>query len=156
VKDREIRKYLLEHTRHTPRDIIQLLNEIQKHSKDNPSKANIANAVRTYSTDYFVGEVRDELDGFLKSEEIDLMIEIISLIGRSRFNMDHIDRIKNTDLRFKSVDVNKCLKAFFNCNAIGNVDGSYITFKYRNRHTTFNPNSDILVHVGLRKGWNLT
>ena len=113
MKDREIRKYLLEHTRHTPRDIIQLLNEIQKHSKDNPSKANIANAVRTYS-------------------------------------------IKNTDLRFKSVDVNKCLKAFFNCNAIGNVDGSYITFKYRNRHTTFNPNSDILVHVGLRKGWNLT
>ena len=141
MKDREIRKYLLEHTRHTPRDIIQLLNEIQKHSKDNPSKANIANAVRTYSTDYFVGEVRDELDGFLKSEEIDLMIEIISLIGRSRFNMDHIDRIKNTDLRFKSVDVNKCLKAFFNCNAIGNVDGSYITFKYRNRHTTFNPQS---------------
>ncbi|MCK4796890.1 MAG: hypothetical protein KAT05_05875 [Spirochaetes bacterium] len=155
VSNRSTIKLLLENTRHTPRDIIQLLNEIQKHTnKDNTSKTNILNGIRTYSIDYFVGEIIDELNGFLSVDEVNGIIQMLGANGKSRFNLSDLKCIK--DDRFKSLDLNKILNVLFNCSAIGNIkQGEYITFRYRNRHVAMNLNDDFLVHNGLRKGLNL-
>ncbi|WP_228391845.1 hypothetical protein, partial [Gluconobacter aidae] len=50
--------------------------------------------------------------------------------------------------------------ALFNCSAIGNIQHrsggkTYYTFKYRNRHSSFNENEDIMLHRGLWKALNL-
>jgi len=149
-------RVLLDNTRHTPRDIIQLLNKIQKHTrKDNPSKANILNAIRTYSTDYFVGEIKDELEGFLQMDERENTIQILGTNGKAHFNISELEKIKNKNERFKSLELTKILTVLFNCGAIGNTDNNYVTFKYRNRHASINFNDDFIVHNGLRKGLNL-
>lgn len=149
-------KALLESTRHTPRDLIQLVNEIQKHTRSgNPSKSNISNGLRTYSIDYFVGEIKDELYGLLDREEIDQIIELLGINGKARFNIQDLERIKAKDNRFSSIDLNKALTLLFNCSAIGNVQGKYLTFRYRNRHASVNFNDDFLIHSGLRKGINV-
>jgi len=150
-------KVLLENTRHTPRDIIQLLNEIQKHTKrGNPTRDNILNGIRTYSIDYFVGEIKDELTGFLKMDEVENIIQILGTVGKSRFSLSELENIKKKDERFKQLDLLKILDSLFNCSAIGNINEKYVTFKYRNRHVSIKFNDEFLVHNGLRKGLNLS
>lgn len=152
-------KAVLDHTRHTPRDIIQLLNKIQGHTKGtDPTPNEIKNGIRTYSFDYLVPEIKDELTGYLESDEIEQVVKLLGSMNKSEFNLDELqDMIKN-DERFSLLDSMKLLNALFDCNAIGNVKGyakKYYSWKYRNRYATFNPNEDIVIHRGLRKGLNL-
>ena len=150
---------LFEYTRHTPRDIIQLFNEIQKHTDNStrPSKDNIKYALKSYSNEYFVGEIRDELYGFISDHELKSLIPLLTAVGKSRFGVVKLENvIKNND-KFKLIDSNNLLNALFNCNAIGNIDKNtkFVTFKYRNPYAEYNPNHDILVHNGLQKALNL-
>jgi hypothetical protein len=149
-------KVLLDNTRHTPRDIIQLLNEIQKHTKkDNPSVDNISNGIRTYSIDYFVGEIIDELNGFLTPDEVEDTIQILGTNGKSHFKLADLEVMKKNNENYKSLDLPKILTVLFNCSAIGNSNDQFITFKYRNRHASINCTDEFIVHNGLRKGLNL-
>jgi hypothetical protein len=87
--------FLFEHTRHTPRDIIQLLNEIQLHCKQGRvTKEAIFIGLRSYSNDYFVPEIRNQLNGFLSVEEIDNSIKLLSSIGTSHFSYNEIEQKK--------------------------------------------------------------
>ena len=150
---------LFEYTRHTPRDIIKLLNEIQKHTDQSirPSKDNITYALISYSKDYFISEIRDEIDGFVSEDEIEYFSALLIAVGKYRFNEDDLKReIQNNDT-YKSIDHHRLIKALYNCNAIGQIDNytNYVTFKYRNPFAEYNPNNDILVHNGLQKALNL-
>ena len=65
-KRRKTINFLFDHTRHTPRDIIQLLNDIQLHCTEKiVTKDAIFEGIKSYSQDYFVPEVRNQLNGFL-------------------------------------------------------------------------------------------
>lgn len=152
-------KALLDHTRHTPRDIIQLLNKIQEHTKGTaPTPNEIKNGIRTYSFDYLVPEIKDELTGYLESDEVEQVVKLLGSMNKSEFNLDELQSMIKNDERFSLLDSMKLLNALFDCNAIGNVKGytkKYYSWKYRNRYDSFNPNEDIVVHRGLRKGLNL-
>ncbi len=53
---------LLEYTRHTPRDFMQLLNKIQHYTSGNiVTTNNIEQGLKNYSIDYFLPEIKDEL-----------------------------------------------------------------------------------------------
>lgn len=151
---------LFEYTRHTPRDIIQLFNEIQKHTKQSirPSKDNIKYALISYSKDYFISEIRDELYGFVSEDEIKYFGALLIAVGKYRFNEGDLKReIQNND-KYKSIDYHRLINALYNCNAIGQIDNytNFVTFKYRNPFVEYNPNNDILVHNGLQKALNLS
>jgi hypothetical protein len=152
-------KALLDHTRHTPRDIIQLLNKIQEHTKGTiPTPNEIKNGIRTYSFDYLVPEIKDELTGYLESDEIEQVVKLLGSMEKSLFNLDDLQSMVENDERFSLLDSMKLLNALFDCNAIGTVKGNvkkYYSWKYRNRYASFSPNEDIVVHRGLRKGLNL-
>ena len=150
-------KALLDHTRHTPRDIIQLLNKVQEHTKSiNPTRNEVMNGIRTYSFDYLVPEIRDELAGYLEPDEIEQAIKLLGNMKKSKFDLDELQHTVKNDGRFSSLDSMKILNALFDCNAIGNVlKGTYHSWKYRNRYASFDPNEQIVVHRGLRKGLNL-
>ena len=155
-------KTLVDYTRHTPRDIVQLLNKVQDHLKDkkskerNPTSDTVKNGLRTYSFDYLVPEIKDELEGYLTKEEIENVILLLGSMKNNRFSYKELETQKNSDARFKSVDLQKIIPILFDCNAIGNVNpGGYHSWKFRNRYSYFNPNEDIEIHRGLRKGLNL-
>ena len=150
-------KALLDHTRHTPRDIIQLLNKIQKHTKSiNPTQNEVRNGIRTYSFDYLVPEIQDELAGYLEPDEIEQVIQFLGNMKKSEFDLDELQHMIKNNERFNSLNSMKILNALFDCNAIGNViKGKYHSWKYRNRYASFDPNERIIIHRGLRKGLNL-
>lgn len=150
-------KALLDHTRHTPRDIIQLLNKIQEHTKSiNPTQSEVKNGIRTYSFDYLVPEIKNELAGYLKPDEIEHVIKLLGSMKKSKFDLDELQHMIKNDERFSSLDSLKILNALFDCNAIGNViKDTYHSWKYRNRYASFDSNEQIVVHRGLRKGLNL-
>lgn len=159
-RNKETEQVIFNYTRHLPRDIIQIFNEIQKHSGDNekPSKSNIKYALATYSKDYFIGEIKDHLCGFLKDEDIEKTIQLLVKVKKNRFDISQLEEIIESEDKFKSLDLNEILNFLFDSNAIGNIDKetNFVTFKYRNQHAEFNPNQNILVHYGLIKGLNLS
>lgn len=159
-KNKETLHVLFEYTRHTPRDIVQLFNEIQKHTRNSakPSKDNIKYALISYSKNYFIGEIRDELYGFIKEDEINNIIPLLISLGKYRFHESELKEVIQSDDKYKSIDYNRLINALFNCNAVGQVDNStnFVTFKYRNPYAEYNPNNDILVHNGLQKALNLS
>lgn len=151
-------KKLLNNTRHSPRDIIQLMNKIQLHVTGNyVTSDNIKNGIRTYSYEYFKNEITDELVGFLTNEEIDLTFELLSSFGKANFTIDEIKVKIDADERFKKLDIRKIFSILYDCNAIGNSskETTYLSWKYRNRYSSFSPDQIIKIHGGLFKALNL-
>ncbi|MBP1929493.1 hypothetical protein J2741_002040 [Methanolinea mesophila] len=153
-------RQVFDNTRHTPRDIIQLLNKIQEHSKiqnrERPSVENIKNGLRGYSLDYLVPEIKDELVGYLSNEEIEKIILLLSAMRRPTFSLHEIEAFSQSDVSFSDLTLTKILPILYDCNAIGNIDrAGFVSWKYRNRYSSFDPHSNIIIHKGLRKGLSL-
>lgn len=158
--NKETLKTLLEHTRHLPRDFIQLLNNIQGNTLHNiPSKNDIKSGIHAYSTNYFILEVRNTMSGFLDDNEemADRIIQLLTSMGKTIFSYNDIENKKKSDPRFTNINIIKTLELLFDMSAIGNYNPStkYVTFKYRNVHASFDPNQMIFIHKGLHKGLNL-
>lgn len=150
---------LFDHTRHLPRDMIMLFNNIQEHTKDSNcvSVNDIQTALGAYSKNYFIGEIKDQLYGFLDNNDIEKTFQLLAKTGWYRFNISNLEAAIQDDNGFSSMNLNSILNALFNCNAIGNIDRNtnHVTYKFRNQYAEFNPNQSIVVHYGLQKGLNL-
>lgn len=151
-------KKLLNNTRHTPRDILQLMKHIQSYSKGNiVSYDDIKNGLRQYSIEYFRKEINDELVGFLSNDEQDKIFELLSSFGKANFILSELQQKAKNNERFAGLDLIKIFTTLYNCNAIGNSDlnTNYMNWKYRNYYTSFSPDQMINVHGGLFKALNL-
>ena len=151
-------KTLLDHTRYRPRDIIFLLNNIQQRTRGSiPTAEDLWKGIRSYSLNYLINEINDELYGYLTSDEREDAIMLLDSMNKSVFSLKELEYKKNE--RFDSLDLIKVLNALFNCSAIGNVKktrdyGNIYSMKYRNPYASFDPNEDIVIHFGLRKALN--
>lgn len=79
-------------------------------------------------------EIKDELTGYLESDEIEQVIKLLGSMRKSEFNLDELQSMIKNDDRFSLLDSMKLLNALFDCNAIGNVKGyakKYYSWKYR-------------------------
>jgi len=165
---------LLNHTRHTPRDFIELINKIQNHTAaDYVTQTDIANGIHEYSNEYFQREIRDELHGFVENnEDIDLIMSLLSKMQKGIFTYEEILQKKSEDDRFSKIDLLKVLNLLYDCSAIGNcreVRTNYsihykgirkkpkrlYIFKYLNPHSKFEEQDKIVIHKGLRKFLNI-
>lgn len=120
INDRAIRSYLLNHTRHTPRDILQLMRRIQAHA-DGPGKlmpVQVKSGVRDYSNNYFISEVRNELAGYVGNDEIEQAVTLLTTLDKPEFRLHEL-RNKADTLGYKTLDVNALASALFNCNRHG-------------------------------------
>jgi len=159
-EDKSILPFLLNHTRHTPRDLIMLLKHIQNCcQRKKIGFNNITAGIRQYSSKYFLPEILDELVGYTNIKQAENIIKAISLVKKNRFGVEDISEyfkaLMGRDKSFSSI-----LDTLFQCSAIGNVKYSplgkqYFSFKYRNRHASFNPKEEIYLHKGLWKGMNI-
>jgi hypothetical protein len=156
---RPIRRFLLHHTRHLPRDVLQLMKSLQRFAPSSPSEAlsedQLRSGIRHYSNDYFLPELRDELHGYLRATDIETAIKLLASLRAPRFTLRDLE-LQAQRLRLGSVEIDALVHTLFECSGIGMVDPSgpgrpVITFKYRNRTAMLIPDVRMLVHPG---AWN--
>jgi hypothetical protein len=163
VRGRPVLKYLLDYTRHTPRDLLSLLKYIQEFTEGSKelSDGQIHSGIRKYSIDYFLPEIEDELEGFVEKQQVDMGFDLVSSFNQQHFDLKALRRYASDDARFSSLNLEHFLEQMFEASGIGNVrrEGSssdYFTFKYRNRHSSINFEAEMRVHQGLWQGLGLT
>ena len=161
-KSGDIRTAMLDYTRHTPRDFLQLLVSIQSNcSGAKVTIDDIDKGIADYSIEYFLPEIKDEMAGYIPFNLIDSIVSILSSFRSREFSfMDFDKAVQQSPIMTgrSSVDI---LRILYDCSAIGHAypygDGSQtrITFKYRNRNSAFTPKDRIILHKGLWKGLNV-
>lgn len=162
--DKPTAHYLLDRTRHMPRDIIQLMNFIQNESGNSVTEKSIRRGINHYSEEYFLSEIRDDFVGFLSGEEVDGILKIIRLIGYTTTTIQEMEEMA----KFKKIDVDllKILEIFYDEGVIGNIERRhnrlsdddsqiYYYYKFRNKALPFNETKEIHIHAGLHKALNL-
>ncbi len=159
---KDIYSALLDMTRHTPRDFLQLLIFIQEHcNTPKVDKKAIDEGIKCYSSDYFLPEIKDEMVGYIPYDKIDQIINILSSFREREFSYSQFSeafKVLQLDDKFNADIV---LNVLYNCSAIGNVypykDGkeSRFSFKYRNRNSSFTKDNRIILHKGLWKALNV-
>lgn len=153
---------LLDATRHTPRDFLQLLKNIQSCCDNNAvSTDQVRNGMRKYSVEYFMPEMIDELQGYVSSEEAKEFFKLAGSLRQRDFSRAEILAIaaaESAELSIAKIDT--VLKALFECSGLGNIQiladrRVFFTFRYRNRHAPFNINQRMILHRGLWRALNL-
>ena len=154
----------MDYTRHTPRDFIQLLNHIQRQCKRDTvsvSSNQIEKGINEYSAEYFKQEIADEMSGYLTRQAIEGVYNVLSSIRSRDFYFDKFVEKSKYNMLLKDADPYEIMKVLYDCSAIGHVysyDGgsnSRVSFKYRNRASSFTSQDKILLHKGLWKALNV-
>ncbi len=160
VSNKPILIYLLQHTRHTPRDFIQLLCHIQKCSnRKGVDDKNVNAGIRSYASKYFLPEIKDELVGYVAQEHVDTILRALATIKKRKFTIGDVSECLQGTGILGEMNLTNILDTLFQCSAIGNVtkngSGEFFSFKYRNRHSFFKSDEDITLHLGLVKALNI-
>ena len=162
IDSKGIKQTLLDMTRHTPRDFLRLLSHIQEFASSGRCTSDqVKSGLREYSIKYFLPEIQDELSGYAASEDIQQVLTALGRVGKREFRLNEITA--ECGALAKPVAKDKVFEIFqqlFQCGAVGNVQGrmtgtTFYSFKFRNRHSSFNENETILLHRGLWKALNL-
>jgi hypothetical protein len=156
--------FLLDLTRHTPRDFLQLLQFLQDFAPNDgrPTRAQMLNGARKYSIEYFLPEIQDELVGFMPQEHIAALISLISAAGKRTLLYSELqDLVDARDGRVPhDFNLSDALSALYECSALGVIKSnrgrdSY-SFKYRNRFSDFGMAKRMILHRGVWRALNLT
>lgn len=154
-------QYLLDMTRHTPRDFLQLLTYLKRFAKGSRlSEEEAKSGLREYSIKYFFPEIHDELSGYADEVEINSLFEALARLGKRDFSFNELFvELKKEAPKSVEDNVLEILKALFNCSAVGNIEygGSetFYSFKYRNRVASLTTSKKIMIHRGLWKALNV-
>lgn len=150
-------------TRHTPRDFLRLLWYIQEHWRRHGkiSLGAIQSGMRSYSIQYFLPEIQDELSGYANPTEIDSIVTALGRVGKREFRLHElVDESSALAYPLDKQKVHEIMLSLFQCGAVGNIQRSggrtHYTFKYRNRHSSFDESQTIMLHRGLWKALNLS
>lgn len=164
VHKRPMRQAVLELTRHTPRDVVQLFRSLQKfhHGDDPMSVDHVMSAFRDYSLTYFLPELKDELVGYVPSEDVDDVFAVFASLRKREFTRNELYHHWNH--LAPDVDIDAALAALFECSGVGILHvkeqhrtsaKTYVSFKFRNRNSTIGMGQRFLLHSGVWKALNL-
>ena len=156
-------KFLLDLTRHTPRDFLQLLKHMQGVSRSSTSDQltirDVLDGARSYSEKYFLPEIKDELVGYVAVEDFSSFLSCVGEIRQRQFSVATLATVaERIGLPRQRLDV--ILRAMFACSAIGMywftpTETHRFEFKFRNPNAVFDPSRTVLLHKGLWKALNL-
>jgi hypothetical protein len=160
IGERETRTVILDHTRHTPRDLVQVLRKIQQASAGEPvpTPRHVKSGLRAYSTEYFVPELRNELAGHLDADDVDKALLLLTSMDHPRVTYAELDRAAD-ELQLR-IDLRGLVRTLFDASCIGTVSVAHgrrplHTFKYRNPNATVRPDETLRIHPGALKGLNI-
>ena len=153
---------ILEHTLYKPRDILEFLRTCQTlyPNEEKLTVSQIRKALKKYSSDYFIEEMKNELSGYVSDEIIAIVPTIFQKIGSNRFTTSSIvDAVKPSFGKNRTVetDVRQLLLVLFEAGYIGqlvktNRNTDSVVFKYRNPTASIDYSQSFLIHRGIQKG----
>jgi len=159
----ETRRFLLNHTRHTPRDLLQLLKYIQEYAPREPrtlTVEQVRNGVRSYSVNYFLPEIKDELVGHMSVAEIEAGFTVLGAMLKQSFYTAEF-ALKAARLGLAETVNTAFLSYLFEFGALGNMSNmrdkerQQYTYRYWNRQSPFNPDGRVNLHRGLLPALNI-
>lgn len=161
IKDKDSWQYVLSHTLNRPRDILQFLIECQGLYPENESLtySEVNSAIASYSENYFLEELKNELTGFFNDQVINALPVLLSRIGSREFSFARwrVEFMKESDL--KNEDPKRIIDTLFENSYVGQIrkrdDRSFVIFKHRDKHEIVNYSDFFIIHRGLWKALNL-
>lgn len=164
IKNKNSWDYLIQNTLLKPRDLLQFFSVLQDlfPDKEKINDSEFKKAIKTYSTNYFIEEMKNELAGFIEDKYIKLLIPVFSRIGNVEFSelqfFNLFEKIIN-DEKFNLIDARNILFNLFENSYIGQIDLSNgkknVFFKYRNPSAHFDNNLKFILHSGILRGLNI-
>lgn len=150
-------EYILDNIIYRPRDILQFFIEAQKEyiAGLQLTEDNIQSALFSYSNEYFVDAMRDELTGFFPNEAVTVLPDILSRMGRRYFFLSDFEAECKKYTEFNNVSPLHILQRLFASGYIGQhrprTDMDYTVFSYRNPKEKFDAEHECIVHRGLTR-----
>jgi hypothetical protein len=162
-------QYLLNMTRHTPRDLLRIFEEIRRveasgefePSGDTLRQDVIREGVLQYSTKYFIGAIRNEFAGTEGGpESAEAALSALKSLNRQRFTRDEfIAALKEVFPDANALQPNRLLTLLFYAGAIGNATGigakSYMHFYHRRDESEIYLHGTFILHEALIHAWGL-
>lgn len=149
--------YVLENIIYRPRDILQLLTEVQKECKndDGLTEEQVQAVLYNFSEEYFRAAMLDELTGFFPNEAVTALPEILSQLGNKYFYAADFYKACESRIEFQNVNPKDILEKLFKDGYIGQHrkrDGREFTvFRYRNNRENFDEKDECIIHRGLQR-----
>lgn len=159
-------QYLLNLTRHTPRDLLRLFEEIRKvqasgifdSSSNILSHEVIREGVLKYSNNYFVGAIRNEFagaEGGVGASQA--AVAALQSMAKQKFTAEEFrSALDNVDKEF-TASSNKLLTLLFYAGAIGNLvpgrNKSYVQFFHRRDAADIYHKGPLVLHNTLAHAW---
>ena len=116
-------------------------------------------ALTSYSEEYFLGAMRDELTGFFPNDFVTALPSILSKMGSQFFYLETFETECKRFPQYKDISAKDVLERLFNDGYIGQHrprEGRDKTvFSYRNPHERFNPEHECILHRGLTRALNI-
>lgn len=145
-------EYLLDNTRHTPRDFLRLLSAIQEFKTNFSAitEENISKAVKKYSTEYFWPEIEDELDCYTDRESISQLKSALIHFKRREFKLADFE-LFCAEEGYKIKDLKRLFEIMYDCGAISNKMEGETYFSKMKDGNNFNSRLKIYIHRGALK-----
>jgi hypothetical protein len=156
MNGKDIRSFLAVHTRHTPRDFLRLLVNIQKYADPGRiSSEAVMKGLREYSIKYFRPEMHDELVSYVSTANAEAAFAFFGSLRGREFHLAQLKALAAKNERYKALDLEGILEHLFECSAVGNSERGFFWFKFRNRDATINFADRLVFHPGLWKAFNI-
>lgn len=161
IKDKDSWLYILSHTLNRPRDILQFLIECQKlyPHKEDLSYSEVNSALASYSENYFLEELKNEITGFFSDPIVTALPVVLSRIGQRNFTYNSWYAEVSKEPVMANEDPKKIIEILFENSYLGQIrqrgTREFVIFKHRDKHETINYNDKFIIHRGLFKALNL-
>lgn len=163
-------EYFLEHTMYRPRDVLQFINRF---AEDYPNAEKIQinefkDELKKYSQNYFIGEMNNELSGFISDDLIQELPSILQDLSSNSFSYAEFSEAVDNSL---VEDVNKkhLLSILFDLGYIGMLrdvkkrnpntrkieSKTYVNFKHKDTRLKLDLSNRLLIHKGLFSALNI-
>lgn len=154
----ELTEYLLDQTRLLPRDAVVLMRYLQRNYRGSGTvpEENAKKAVRSYSEEYFVGEIFDNLAGVLKgnrARNLEAFKDALRTSPSRFFTFQYV--VDEVAGELADVEVKQLLKQMYEVGGIGIRNGNYTDFVYRRvGGGGFTTRYGFMLHDALTRAWN--
>jgi hypothetical protein len=150
--------FLLENTRLLPRDVVALMDYLQRGYKGDrliPGD-NAKRSVEAYTQEYFVGEIFDNLAGILPSSRARQLANFKDALRTAPtrlFNFDYLVAELKGDL--EPSDIKQLLRQMFETGGVGVYNNGYTDFVFRKiSGGGFSVRYQFMLHDALTRAWN--
>lgn len=160
IAGKPVHEYLLNNTRHTPRDLIALMLEIQRNYRGKRlAEPDIRSAVKNYAKKFLVPELKDELTGYISEKSIGMLFGALTTMHKKKFFAREVAEAAQASTE-QTVEIERGLSHLFDCGALaqvypkGNGTDDFI-FKFRNADATPSMNRAFALMRGLEPAFGI-